>query len=397
MENTALRPDWSDNPRIRAKRGELMTYAGKEPRGALDLYIQWYPAGSAISTLPDFIKFAQALLPDSRGGTLLFDKPETLSEFYEPSNYYSGGTPRSLHGLWTLPHLTGHVAGHGGNTAGCSSMLLISLDEGFGAVVMTNQSGEAIYNFGLIEKIFGTSKIAKDDGWQTTAPISGVFKNARGYEKGIQKVLGIINYYPVSQASDGSISIPLVGDSLSIEQVDPEIYLFGMNGLRLFAYAVSDTDGKVQSFDFFVMDLQRASMAEFIISYLSAILLIVALIYSLAYMAVALIRRIRKRKSPCSGWRLILCSSIILAAVNLVLFIVSAMIYAATLTTAAIQGILFIFLALVPVIYAAALAVKTKKLTLTGKQKAGLIINGVMGLIVTFNVLYWQLWMFWVF
>ena len=37
--------------------------------------------------------------------------------------------------------------GHGGNTQGCSAMLLIEGEEQNGTVVMTNQFGEGIFKF----------------------------------------------------------------------------------------------------------------------------------------------------------------------------------------------------------------------------------------------------------
>jgi hypothetical protein len=67
-----------------------------------------------------------------------------------------------------------------------------------------------------MEKIFGTAEMPVWGGTQTAEQINGVFKNARGYEKGIQKILGITNYYPVSQADDGSISVALFGDMINI-------------------------------------------------------------------------------------------------------------------------------------------------------------------------------------
>jgi hypothetical protein len=80
MEDTALRPDWSDNPRIRERRRELMTYStDNTPLGTFDFHCQWYPAGSTIGTLSDFIRFAQALLPDSSGGTELLENHVILN------------------------------------------------------------------------------------------------------------------------------------------------------------------------------------------------------------------------------------------------------------------------------------------------------------------------------
>lgn len=45
--------------------------------------------------------------------------------------------------------------GHGGNTQGCSVMLLIEGEEQNGTVVMTNQFGEGIFNKGMMNLIFG--------------------------------------------------------------------------------------------------------------------------------------------------------------------------------------------------------------------------------------------------
>ena len=53
--------------------------------------------------------------------------------------FWRYGYSANCHGFWVVPY--GEKAiGHGGNTAGCSSYLLIEPESGVGVVVMTKTS-----------------------------------------------------------------------------------------------------------------------------------------------------------------------------------------------------------------------------------------------------------------
>jgi len=162
MYNTALHPELSDNEFVRAQREKIVAYdqwGVQIPR--LPLII--YPAGSAVSTISDMIKFARALMPDVSGGSILFENTETLSKLH-PSlediinvdidftlkNY--GVVFSYFNGFFvSLPadgmeSLFTRTIGHGGTAPGFSSLLFIDLDIEVGMVASENT------NFGVINQ-----------------------------------------------------------------------------------------------------------------------------------------------------------------------------------------------------------------------------------------------------
>ncbi len=398
MKHTSIKPDRLDNPWVQSERQKLNCYtADMKPMGKMDYYVSCYPAGSAVGTISDYLTFGQALLSDSNGGTVLFSKPQTLTEFYTPTDYYPDGTPRNLHGMYTLPLLAGNGTGHAGNTFACSSNLLLDLDRGLGVVVMTNQKEEKVYNYGLMEEIFGRAQIKTEENLLDPSPVTGVYKLSRSYEAGIQKIMSILNYFTVSKNDDGSINVGVLGKSISFEQVKPGVFLYSHGSNNQLWYADYGADGKVMALNTLAAtDLVRTSRAEYVIGLLSIALLFVAVLYSLVYLIAALIRIIRKKKSPLNAWRLALCGSILLTILNLFIYLRDTQTCACTPTSIMITGILFLLLGIVPVAYASMIAIKWKTFDFTKMQKAGLVINSVIGLCLTFNVFYWQLWMFWV-
>ena len=195
MEHSAIAMDLSDNEWVAAKRKELKSY---DVNAALlpdsFYYITLYPAGMCTSTLEDFKKFAKSLLEEE---SVLFQKEGTRQLFFTPSDYYSGtDVPRNYHGLWMIP-LGVQTIGHGGNTAGCSSYLLLELNSKIGMVVMTNQANEVIYNIQMPELIYGKYEDA-NYGFDKGNP-EGVYKTARTFRVGPLKILNMSYSSPESE------------------------------------------------------------------------------------------------------------------------------------------------------------------------------------------------------
>lgn len=200
MAHSALNADLSDNLWVRQQRQKLECYTadGKLIPDCM-IYITMYPAGMCTSTLEDFTVFAQALLDRE---SPLFRDEATYDTFLEPSAYY-GNTdiPLNHHGLWALGMYGVPVIGHGGNTAGCSAYLLLDVENGIGMTVMTNQSGEQIFNREMPELVFGSY-----DG--EPLDFSGYTMNARTVWSGplkLQKLLSIIHITP--QTTAGAVSV----------------------------------------------------------------------------------------------------------------------------------------------------------------------------------------------
>lgn len=197
MEHSAVAMDLSDNEWVRQKRKELQCYTTE---GALIpdcfYYITLYPAGMCTSTLDDFEKFALALLQED---AVLLKHVETWEELFAPSAYFgASGIASNCHGFWTVPFGVLTV-GHGGNTVGCSSYLLLDRENQLGVVVMTNQSGEKVYNRDMMELVFGKYERSNYTGDNEIPP--GGFRTARTVRRGPFKVMSL-SYGNVEEDED---------------------------------------------------------------------------------------------------------------------------------------------------------------------------------------------------
>ena len=179
MDKTAILTDLSDNSYVQKKRQEAKGYDIQGKVLSKDSYIVGlYPIGAATGTLKDLQKFAQALLARKT----LFERPETWSTLYSPSlTYPETGTARNAHGFWANEYGT-TVLGHGGNTSGFSSFLLLDLKNGIGQVIMTNQGLEEIYNDGMPELIFGKRPTASAETQKKFEP--GYYQILRNFNQG---------------------------------------------------------------------------------------------------------------------------------------------------------------------------------------------------------------------
>ena len=74
-------------------------------------------------------------------------KAETWETMYTPTDYF-GDTEmaKNYHGLWGVYYAVPTV-GHIGRTSGCSSYLMLDLQDGIGSVVMSNQGNESVSGF----------------------------------------------------------------------------------------------------------------------------------------------------------------------------------------------------------------------------------------------------------
>lgn len=202
MEHSAIFMDLSDNEWVQQKRKELQCYTTEG-----DLipncfyYITLYPAGMCTSTLDDFERFAAALL---REDTALLKHTETWETLFSPSAYFGeSGIPLNCHGFWMVPFGV-QTVGHGGNTVGCSSYLLLDREDRLGVVVMTNQSGEKVYNRDMMELIFG--KYERSNYTDDNEIPSGGFRTARTVRRGPFKVMSL-SYGGIDETDEGSLWI----------------------------------------------------------------------------------------------------------------------------------------------------------------------------------------------
>ncbi|MGN7411612.1 serine hydrolase domain-containing protein [Paenibacillus sp. SAF-068] len=175
MNDTSIHPTGQDHPDVVERRNEIEGYTKDlklipENRG----YVTFYPAGAAIGTAEDLGKFLAALMPVD-DSNLLFKNRDTLNEMLSTSLYYDGtSTPRFAHGFVEMDYWVPTLM-HEGNLKAFSSKVVFDPASKFGVVVMTNQSFEEVYGYGLIKEIFGDNVNSN----RVTSEGGGYFQSAR--------------------------------------------------------------------------------------------------------------------------------------------------------------------------------------------------------------------------
>ena len=376
MDKTAILPDLSDNSYVQKKRQETKGYDTKGNLLSKDHFItSIYPTGAATGTFKDLEKFAQALLARKT----LFDRPETWNTLYTASSTYPDtDIIRNAHGFWANEYGT-TVLGHGGNTAGSTSRIMLDLEHGIGYVVMTNQGAEQNYNFQMPELVFGPRKTASKETQEQFSP--GYYRTLRNFNQG---PLAIFKMIPVS------------ADYLQEPSDDQRLpnnfwTIYQSQGKTRIAVAVADYE-KVSDFDFF-KDYVVLGLAGLGIIYALGLLIISPLLgaYRLIFH--------KKQDQPDRTWKvwnLLTAVGILAVPINLFLLFMSAtsgdfseiahwryMLFAAL-------GLLLTAAALLPLFRKFREKLSKGRLFLT-------VMTSLSALAVAANILYWSLYQWWVF
>ena len=375
MDKTAILPDLSDNSYVQKKRQETKGYDTKGNLLSKDHFItSIYPIGAATGTLKDLEKFAQALLARKT----LFERPETWNTLYTASSTYPDtDIIRNAHGFWANEYGT-TVLGHGGNTAGSTSRIMLDLEHGIGYVLMTNQGTEQNYNFQMPELVFGSRKTASKETKEQFSP--GYYRTLRNFNQG---PLAIFKMIP---ASADYLQEP------SDDQRLPNNFwtIYQSQGKTRIAVAVADYE-KVSDFDFF-KDYVVLGFAGLGIIYALGLLIISPLlgVYRLIFR--------KKQDQPNRTWKvwnLLTAVGILAVPINLFLLFMSAipgnfseiaqwryMLFAAL-------GLLLTAAALLPLFRKFRKKLSKGRLFLTA-------MTSLSALAVVANILYWSLYQWWV-
>ncbi|MBP2621559.1 serine hydrolase [Streptococcus panodentis] len=208
MDKTSLLPGFTDNDYVRDKRKEELTYDTEGKSLGLNyMKLGLYPAGDAASTMGDFQKFAQALLKKEK----LFKRTETWTTLYTATSTYPGtDMPLNMHGFWTQEYGT-TVVGHGGNSLGFSSYILLDLKNGVGMTIMTNQGHEQVYNYEMPALVFGAKK--KTDPATFEQFQAGNYRSSRYYETG---PLSFTRTFPRTSYVAKTAENPLLTDNFAV-------------------------------------------------------------------------------------------------------------------------------------------------------------------------------------
>jgi len=263
------------------------------------------------------------------------------------------------HGVETL--------GHGGNSAGCSSYLLFSPEAGIGAVVMTNQSEEEVYNYAMMDLVFGAFEEKNYFDGPRQNP-EGIYRSARIVRKGPLKLS----------------SLSFVGGEWDLGECWDRV----------------DT-GKYEKVCYTITDYLRLPVAEFVLELGLIALWGAAAVFSILTLLVRLIRFIiiGKTRRKETGYRPdrwgVAAGVSQLAVLALVAaFAVSATAYAVGSSYAWMFGLLGI-LAVWMVLLTITGIYKTFRRPCGRFQKVMNVTTAFFLIVSVANICYWNLFMFW--
>lgn len=402
MEHTALSPTLDDNPWVRQHRLLTQGYAGIQPT-ANQFTIPLYPAGMATGTLDDFLRFAQAFLPDEGEMSPLFVKPGTLNTLLTPSLLYANGDPRNSHGFWVTDFGV-PVMGHGGNTAAFSAMLMLDKDSRTGFVVMTNQAQEADYNYLLPELVFGKYDPARsEEPLPDARELRGLYRSGRTVLNGQAKIYDLIQMLPLFGGDENRIQGSLYASSMSFSKAQPNLFLTDDTAalaMPLPAIRINQTADDGVQLEVMIFDYIRMPTAEGIAYAAVLLLLILALGYCIAALVGGAVRRVvlrlrgrRGETTPLRKAHLAICALGIAQGANILLMVINMMIFASKFTIGLHIAFTWLY-TIAAAAYLVMLVLKTRALNCGRKEKALYMWSGVATLLIIVNIVVWQLFRF---
>ena len=375
MDRTAILPDLSDNAYVQEKRKEDKGYDDQgKLLGDTPFKLWMYPVGGAVGTLGDLQKFAQALLARKT----LFERPETWSTLYSPSLTYPGtDTTRNAHGFWANEYGT-TVLGHGGNTLGFSSRMILDLEHGIGYIVMTNQSTEQNYNFQMPELVFGPRKTASKETQEQFSP--GYYRTLRNFNQGPLAIFKMVSGF-ANNWQKLSEDQRLLNNFWTIYQ---------SKGKPHIALGVADYE-KISDFDFYKDFIVLGSGGLGIIYALGLLLI------SLILGAYRLIFR-KKQDQPDHVWKvwnILTAVGVLVFPINLFLMFVAQ----ASGDFSEIAQWRYILFAGLGLFLAGCAVYPLFRKTRKGLGKGRLfltVLTSLSALAIVANILYWSLYQWWV-
>ncbi|MDE5909950.1 MAG: beta-lactamase family protein [Lachnospiraceae bacterium] len=404
MERTAIRPDCSDNTWVESQREKTNAYYNVqgeyEDYGECRRYILLYPAGSAAGTMSDLVRFAKAFLQDS-SECPLFTQPDTLAEMLSPTLNFSGtDTPRICHGLFSQRYGVSLI-GHAGNTTGFSANLVIDTEGGTGIVVMTNEVGETAYNYGLVSLVYGDCKAETEF---TYDDLSGIYLNSRAnFKNSFTKLYSMISgLLPISKGeTEGSFTAAMVG---TVTQISKDACVMDDgNGLKTYLSIQRDDNGNVVALQHMTgMDFQKENLMLFVIKIIFFFLFVLS---SLWMFPMLIVHGITLHKFKQTGiWKnkvyQLLAELFMVLASILIYWLILPPLMGASLAKEQVivkcMMIIILSLAEAAVLVLGIFGSRDKKLTKKGlRQRTGLIVTRISGIVLIASVLYWRFYQFW--
>ncbi|MDR1796589.1 MAG: beta-lactamase family protein [Clostridiales Family XIII bacterium] len=399
MEHTALNADLSDNTWVQKQRQNVHCYGPElEDMGLCISFIPAYPCGSATGTIGDLTLFAQALLPDDAGGSPLFDSPQTLTALYTPTLYYpDGNTVNNRHGFWERIAYV-DVFGHDGGTTGMSATLMINPTEGIGYVAFTNSFAD----LGSLAPMVFKSRTFPEGTTLTPEEyerFAGVYADTRGIWAGFLKADKFLGGNIIKISSDGKTvsTDSTMWQGATIKKIEENIYLV-VNEEAEFSeivFATFDETGTAKTI-YFAGESIRVDKTTYAVESILFALFIGSLILSALMLIAWVVGLLRKKRFPFSKARLSVYLTTVLTLLPTV-YLQSGAWVGTSYSGLVCLCLIYLLAAIVALLYIVFLFIKWSKTETTKWERAYLITTGITGLIVAFNIFYWQIWMFWLY
>lgn len=396
MNHTAINSTLSDNQWVFEKRALQKCYTTENKSlGTCLYYISLYPAGMAVGTLSDFVKFAQAFIPSKGERSLIFEKSETLNQMLSPSLYYADGkTGRNYHGFWT-DELSVPVLWHNGGTIGSTSWFTLDKASGIGMVTLTNQSYESVYNCGLLPLVYGNYKSESVSNSEEDNDISGVYVSSRTCFKGYAKLYNIVCHMQFDPKVDGSYSVP--GTNNTLTDIGSKKYLMTMGSLKQYIVYNGITEDNQSVLQMPGIDYIKVNGYGLLAKYALLIMFIIAALYSIIELIDSIVGLIKPQKvlHPMRGYRNIVHLSVVISLGIFVYITMNLFSNVPMFNTVQWSIALNAILSLVPIVNIIVFLLKSRTINLKKKEKIKLILTCIAGLIMTANVVYWDGYIFW--
>lgn len=389
MSETSLSADMSDNPWVKEKRLEQICYSNTgESLGTEYAYLNLYPAGGAIGTLKDFMRFGQQFLKNGKDSGL-FKKEDTLARFLSPSLFYADGvTPRGHHGIWTRQYEK-TVLFHNGGTLGNTSNFVFDPIAKRAIMILTNQRNEGVFTIKMPQIVFGAA--APVSASKAPYHLSGYYRGQRAAVKGFGKISSLLKTVKVYESTSGKFMFG--SDNNRITPLNDSDYLLEAADGSTYTFQVQKNQSGKLVLELPAEDFVAISSATHFGEWALIIVFILGFIYSII-MLIGLLVKVCRRKRVISRYdwiRLalnasnIVCSVIIIAIVNGLNGYTPQQWW---MKWAAFGLHLNWLLMLLYCLYLAKNIQKVKLLTL--KSRIGILVNGIAGLLIAVNIFYWQ-------
>ena len=293
MTKTAIDPELDDNKWVKEQRGKVQGYSHALQLIEPNFYsLPMYPVGSAMGTARDLQKLLQALLADD--GSPLFKDEKTIDLMFEPTLYYPETyIPRAANGFFYLPSQSQNVFGQGGNSFAFSSSFYVDRKERIGVLVLTNIKNESTFTLGIPELIYGGYAHAENDmNMENSSQWKGIYEVARVPRQGFSKVHALFLRSHTKQSGAHDLMI----NDLAYSQLEPGIYKTedSLSVHSLDVYSKHPLTKKMLSNTY--SDLLYVPYYKHYLEWGGIILGLLAVLFSLIYVIVAIFRRIWNKK-----------------------------------------------------------------------------------------------------